>query len=70
MMVSHGNEVNVILPNSIDDIVGKTRNDPLPESASERGTCFRVDGNPFGCLLYSRQESKAEPVKSSLIKLD
>jgi len=70
MMVSDGNEVNVILPYSIDNVVGETRNDPFSESASERGTCFRVGGNPFRCLLYGRQEPEAKPFKSGFIKLD
>ncbi len=52
MMVSDGNEVNVILPDPIDDVVGKTRNDPLAEFAGERGACLRVGGNPFRCLLH------------------
>ena len=36
VMVSDGNEVNVILPDPIDDVVGKTRNDPFAEFAGER----------------------------------
>lgn len=50
VMVSDGNEVDVILPNTIDDVVGKTRNDPLAEFAGERGAYLRVDRNPFSCL--------------------
>jgi hypothetical protein len=34
-MVSDGNEVNIIFPDTIDDIVGKARNDPLAEFASK-----------------------------------
>jgi len=69
-MLSDGNEVDVILPDSIDNVVGKTRNDPLPKTASERGACFRVGGNPFRCLLHGRQELGAKPVKLYFIKLD
>lgn len=30
-MVSEGKEVNVIFPRTIDDVIEKTRNDPLAE---------------------------------------
>jgi len=70
MMVSDGNEVNVILPDSIDNVIGETRNNPLPEPASKRGACLRVGGNPFRCLLDGRQEPKTEPVKPGFIELD
>ena len=36
-MVSDCNKVDVILPNTIDDVVGKTRNDPLAEFAGHWG---------------------------------
>ena len=40
-MVSHSNEVDVILPDTIDDVVGKPRNDPLTEFAGERALVSR-----------------------------
>ena len=70
VMVSDGNEVNVILPNPINDVVGKTPNDPLAESASERGACFRVSENPPRRLFHRCQEPKTKPVKTGFIKLD
>jgi len=36
VMVSDGNEVNIILPDPIDDVVRKTQNDPFAEFAGER----------------------------------
>jgi hypothetical protein len=65
MMVRDGNEVNVIPPYSINNVVGEALKDPFSESASERGTCFRVSGNSFRCLLYGRQEPEAKPFKSA-----
>ena len=41
-MVSDGNKVNVILPDSINDAVRKTQNNPLAKLTSERGACLRV----------------------------
>jgi hypothetical protein len=35
-MVSDGNEVNIILPDPIDNVVGKTQNDLFAEFAGER----------------------------------
>jgi hypothetical protein len=50
-MVSHGNEVNIIFPDTIDDVVGETRNDPLSKFAGEGSTCVRVNRNSFHGLL-------------------
>ena len=50
-MMSNCNEVNVIFPDMIDDVVGKTRNDPFAEFASDKNTGLRVSRNAFDCLL-------------------
>jgi hypothetical protein len=51
MMVSHGNEVDIVLPHTINNVVRVTRNDSFTEFAGKRGACLRVDRNPFRCLL-------------------
>ena len=70
MLMGDSNQVNVILSHAIDDAVGKTRNDPLAESPSERGTCFGVGGNPFRRLFHGCQEPETEPIKMDFIELD
>ena len=49
--MGHCNEVNVILPNTIDNIVGKARNNPLAEFPSKGSTRFWVSSNAFDCLF-------------------
>ena len=50
-MVSDSDEIDVIFPDTIDDVVRETRNDSLAEFATKRGTRLRMGGNPFRCLL-------------------
>ena len=50
--MSNCNEVNVIFPDAVDDVVGKTRSDPFAEFASaDKSTGVRVSRNTFDCLL-------------------
>lgn len=70
MLVSDGDKVDVIFPNTIDDVVRKTRNDPLSEFTTKGRACLRMRGNPIRCLLDGRQESETEPIKPGFIKLD
>ena len=70
MLVSDGNKVDMILPDTIDDVVWKARNDPLSEFITKESACFRMRGNPIRCLLDGRQELETEPIKPGFIKLD
>jgi len=70
VMVGDGNEVNVILPDPINDVEGKTWNDPLAKAASERGACFGVSENPLRRLLHRCQEPETKPVKMGFIEVD
>ena len=53
-MVSDGNNVDIILPDSINQTVGETMNNSFAELASEWSACFRVGRNPFRRLLDRR----------------
>jgi hypothetical protein len=68
MMVSHGNEVDIIFPDTINYVERKALNDPLAEFATKRRACLRVSNNPFSCLLDGRQESETESFKPRLIE--
>jgi len=70
MMVSHGNEIDMIRPHVINYIERETVNDSLAEFAGERGTGLRVSDNSFRCLLDGRQKPEAKPVKPRLIEIN
>ena len=63
MLVSHGNEVNIILPDTVNYVERKTLNDSLAEFTSEGCACLPVNNNPFRCLLDG-------PVKPRFIELE
>ena len=70
MVVSHGNEVDIILPDTVNYVERKTLNESLAKFASEGRACLRVNNNPFRCLLNGRQESETESVKPRLIEFE
>ena len=70
MMVSHGDEVDIIFPNTVNYVERKTLNDSLAEFAGERRTSLRVSNNPLRCLLDGRQESETQPFKPRLIEFN
>jgi hypothetical protein len=51
MMMSYGNQIDVIVPNMIDDAERIPENDSFAEFSWERGPCFRVERNSFYRLL-------------------
>jgi hypothetical protein len=63
MMVSHGNEIDMIRPHAVNYVERKTLNDSLAEFATEQRACLGVSNDPFRCLLYGRQEPETEPLK-------
>lgn len=69
-MVSHGDEVDIIFPNTVNYVERKTLNDSLAEFAGERRTSLRVSNNPLRCLLDGRQESETQPFKPRLIEFN
>lgn len=51
MMVSHGNEVDIIFPDTVNYVERETLNDALAELSSKEHACLRVGNNPFRGLL-------------------
>lgn len=69
MMVSHGNEVNVVLPEAIDDAVGKAQNDPFAQPTRNRCARLRIGRDAFYRVLHRYQEPQAKTVEVGIVEL-
>jgi len=52
MLVGNSDEIDVIFPHTIDDVIREPRNNTFSESGLERCASFGMSGNAFGRLLY------------------
>jgi len=69
MLMRDGNEIDLLVPRSVDDAEGEPCDQTLSESFSHRRAGIRRSSNAPRCLFDSTQEPETEPAETGFIEV-
>jgi hypothetical protein len=69
MLMRDGNEIDLLVPHSVDDAEGEASDQTLSKSSAHRRAGIRRLSDALRCLFDSNQELKTEPAETRFIEV-